>query len=136
MIEGVLPNAARDWVLAMRIGRRNPETLVLKLFTNQVAVNGSMQASDLDEPVGQGYQAVPLVPLNWTLLPATDDSAAVATYPEVIFTFLGPLPEPVRGYFLVGADTGDLVGMQSFDEPRPIQFMGDQERVTVSLLQW
>ncbi len=132
---GVIPNGARDWLLAMRIGRRQPERLVLKLFTNEVDLTRGVTAADFVQPTGAGYQPVVLNPLSWQLRPATDTEAAVATYPAVAFTFTGPLPEPLRGYFVVGEDTGDLAGAESFQEARPIRVMGDQERVTVTLVQ-
>jgi hypothetical protein len=132
---GIITNTARDWLLAMRIGRRQPERLLLKLFTNDPDLGRSMTAADLTEPVGQGYQPVALVPTNWQLRPATDLEAAVATYPTVTFSFTGPLKQPLRGYYIVGEDTGDLVGVESFQAARPVQFMGDQERVTVTLVQ-
>lgn len=132
---GIIPNEARDWLLAMRVGRRGAEDLVLKLFTNDAVLGRSVTADAFVEPRGQGYAPVRLKPVDWQLRPATDLEAAVATYPSVTFVFDGPLPEPLRGYFLVGADTGDLAGVQAFDAPRPIEFKGDQERVTVTLVQ-
>ena len=46
---GIIPNQSRDWLLAMRIGRRAAEDLILKLFVNDVTLGRSITAADLEE---------------------------------------------------------------------------------------
>lgn len=132
---GLITNTGRTALLKLRLGQQAAEDLVLKLFVNDRLPTRGDAASDYQEPVGQGYHAVRLLPANFRVQPATEDGAAVATYPTVTFVFNGPLPDPLRGYFLVGMDTGDLHAVQRFDTDRPVQHLGDEEQVTVSLVQ-
>lgn len=120
--------------LQMQLGQAMPEDLVLGLFVNDRDPHPRDTAEVYAEPMDGGYSRIRLKPADWKVEPAQPGRAALATYPEITFTFAGGQFK-VFGYFITGYDTGILVGAGRFDEPRPVQFLGDQEKINVVLTQ-
>lgn len=119
--------------LEMQIGRMQPEDLLLHLFVNDHVPHPRDSAEVYAEAQDGGYMAVRMKPGDWTVDPAQPGRAAIASYPEVIWTFAGG-KFTIFGYYITTLDTGLLVGGERFDLPRPVEFLGDQEKVTVVLV--
>lgn len=94
----VVPNAAEDVMFQNILNITAPQTLKLKLYTNNYTpVEGSTE-SNYTEAAGNGYAAISLTPGSWTITPGAPTSAA---FPQQTFTFTGNLGN-VYGYFIVG----------------------------------
>jgi hypothetical protein len=107
-----------------------PDTLVLKLYSNNKTPSKLDIAGDYTEVSGYGYSSVSLTPSNFTFS-AGDPSTA--SYPQITFTFTGAAGN-VYGYYVIQGTTGDLIFANRFSNA-PIQIAnnGDQIRVTLTI---
>lgn len=126
----LVPNAAEDLVLQAIVNKTAAQTLVLKLYTNNVTpAEGDTEAS-YAEAGGSGYAAVTLTAASWTVTPG---APTAAEYPQVTFTFSGALGN-VYGYFVVQTTSGKLMWAERFPgAPFNVQADGDQIKVTPRL---
>jgi len=143
---GMTTHAWTTYRLEVQLARRQPEELILKLFTNERTPQPTDTAARYTEVQGPGYAAVRLDPREWTIDDARSNRPAIARYPEVVFMFQGPTNRPIAGYFIVTKDTVLLVGGEQFTTldkatgllvpaPRTVEHIGDLEKITIVLTQ-
>jgi len=127
---GVFPNAAEDLVLKLLINQASPQSLVLKLFTNDVTPGETDTEATYTEASGHGYAPATLTPGTWTV---TTGFPSQAAYPAQTFTFTGPLGN-VYGYYLTQVSSGKLLVAERFqDAPLVVANNGDEIRVSVAM---
>jgi hypothetical protein len=82
------------------------ETLILKLYSNNVTPDKSQTAASFTECSGSGYAAITLTPASWTVTTGTGagTTPTSAAYPQQTFTLTAALT--AYGYFLVGTTSG------------------------------
>lgn len=119
--------------LEYQIGRTQPEDLVLRLFVNDHQPHPRDSAEVYADPSDGGYSPVRLKPGDWNMEAASPGRAPIATYPEIQWTFAGG-KFMVYGYFITGLETNILVGGERFAQPRPVEFLGDIEKVIAVLV--
>jgi hypothetical protein len=107
-----------------------PQTLVLRLYSNNQTPTSLDSASNYTELSGYGYSSVTLVPNSFSFNTGTP---CTATYPQISFTFTGAAGY-IYGYFVTQASSGNLVFANRFSNA-PIQIAnnGDQIRVTLTI---
>lgn len=126
----VFTDAAEIIALKNFLNVTTPETLVLKLFSNNRTPAKTDVAGDYTEVSGNGYAAVTLTPANFVFTPGDPGSAA---YPQVTFSFSGAAGN-VYGYFVVGATSGGLAFANRFSNaPINIANNGDEIRITLTI---
>lgn len=126
----IVPNSAEDIFLQYITNKVTPESLRLKLFTNNRTPLEDDDETDYIEASGNGYVAVTLTPASWTIV---QGDPTEASYPEVTFLFTGALGN-VYGYYVVGGTSGKLMWVENFSSgPFNIQNNGDQINVTVKM---
>jgi hypothetical protein len=126
----VFTNAAELTALKNFLNNTAPETLVLKLYSNDVTPTNADISSDYTEVSGNGYTAVTLTPENF-IFTAGDPGAAA--FPQVTFSFTGAAGN-VHGYFVVGATSGNLMFANRFSNaPINIANNGDEIRITLTI---
>jgi hypothetical protein len=107
-----------------------PQSLVLRLYTNNQTPTELDTASNYTELSGYGYSSTTLVPNNFTFATGTPTTA---TYPQITYTFTGAAGY-IYGYFVTQASSGTLVFANRFtNAPIQISNNGDQIRVTLTI---
>jgi hypothetical protein len=129
-VAGMLTSLGEQIVLEALANKTAPQSLVLKLFTNDYTpVRGSTSAN-LTEASGSGYSAATLTPASWSFT-AGGSPPGRLEYPAVTFGFTDALAVPVYGYFLVQTSSGLLVAAERFsDGPYTIALNGDEIVIT------
>lgn len=123
----VVPNSAEAKFAENITNKTAPENWTLKLFTNNITPGETDTAATYTEATGNGYSAHAMTAANWT---ATGGNPTSMAYPEVTFTFTGPLGN-VYGYFIVGTTSGEIKYAERFTNgPYNIQNNGDQIKIT------
>jgi hypothetical protein len=126
----VFTNAAETVALKNFLNIENAETLVLKLYSNDVTPAKTDVAGGYTEVTGNGYSAKTLTPGNFVLTPGDPSTAA---YPQQTFSFTGAAGN-IYGYFVVRATTGDLMFANRFSNaPINIANNGDEIRITLTI---
>jgi hypothetical protein len=126
----VFTNAAELTALKNFLNNTAPETLVLKLYSNDVTPTSADISSDYTEVSGNSYTAVTLTPENFTF---TAGDPGAAAFPQVTFSFTGAAGN-VHGYFVVGATSGNLMFANRFSNaPINIANNGDEIRITLTI---
>jgi len=128
----VLPNQGEQIMLEALVNKVAPQTLELRLFTNDYTpVEGTTEAN-VTQASGYGYGAITLTGANWTITPG---APSLAEYAQQTFTFTGALGN-VYGYYITQATSGKLVWAERFsDGPYNVQNDGDQIKVTPKFTQ-
>jgi hypothetical protein len=126
----VFSNAGEVAALKNIVNYTAPETLVLRLFTNNRIPAKTDETADYTQLTGYGYSQVTLTPGNFVFTPGDPSTAA---YPQITFTFSGAAGF-IYGYFVVTASTNQLVFANRFtNSPIQIANAGDEIRITVTL---
>ena len=127
----VLGNQGEQIALEALVNKTAPQTLVLRLYTNDYTpVEASVEGS-FTEASGNGYAAINLTPAsNWAVTPGAPTDAA---FPQQVFTFTGPLGN-VFGYYITQVTSGKHVWGERFtDGPYNIVNNGDQIKITLHI---
>ena len=101
----VTPNAAEDVMFQNILNKTAPQTLRLKLYTNNYTPVEASTEADFTEASGNGYADVSLTASSWTITPGAPTSAA---FPQQTFTFTGNLGN-VYGYYIVQTTSGKIM---------------------------
>tara|TARA_R110000782_G_scaffold29061_3_gene72545 strand:- start:85 stop:489 length:405 start_codon:yes stop_codon:yes gene_type:complete len=126
----VFTDAAEVIALKNFVNNSAPESLVLRLYSNNITPNKLDVVGDYTEVSGNGYSEVTLDPTQFSFNTGDPSSAA---YPQITFLFTGNAGN-VYGYFVVRAVTGDLIFSNRFSNaPISIANNGDEIRVTLSI---
>lgn len=126
----VFTDAAELIALKNFINNTAPESLVLRLYSNNRSPAKTDVVGDYTEVSGNGYSAVTLTPGSFSF--STGDPATAA-YPQVTFTFTGAAGN-VYGYYVTRASSEDLMFANRFSNaPINIANNGDEIRITLSL---
>lgn len=126
----VFTDAAEITALKNFLNVTAPETLVLKLFSNNRTPAKTDVTADYTEVSGNGYAATTLTPANFVFTAGDPGSAA---YPQVTFSFTGAAGN-VYGYYVVGATSGNLAFANRFSNaPINIANNGDEIRITLTI---
>jgi hypothetical protein len=112
------------------VNQSAPQTLILRLYSNNKTPTETDVATDYTEVVGYGYTSTTLTPNNFTFVEAIPTTA---TYPTITYTFTGAVGY-IYGYFVTQASSGNLIFANRFTNA-PIQIAndGDQIRVTLTI---
>jgi hypothetical protein len=123
-----VPNEGEQKILEALVNKTAPETLVLRLFTNNYTPVEASTGASFTEATGSGYSSVSLTGASWAAATAGDPS--YTTYPEVTFTFTGALGN-VYGYYITQTTSGKVMWAEVFTGgPFNVQNNGDQIKVT------
>jgi hypothetical protein len=126
----VMPNQGEAIALEALVNKTAPETLELRLFTNNYTPINSTDETDVTEASGSGYSAKTLTGGSWTVTPGSPSSAA---YAQQTFTFSGALGN-VYGYYITQATSDKLVWAERFSNgPYNVQNVGDEIKVTPTI---
>lgn len=126
----VFTNAAETVALKNFLNIEDAETLVLKLYSNDVTPAKTDVVAGYTEVSGNGYSAKTLTPGNFVL---TAGDPSTAAYPQQTFSFTGAAGN-IYGYFVVRATTGDLMFANRFSNaPINIANNGDEIRITLTI---
>ena len=87
------------------LGRVQPGALTIKLFVNNIQVNGVSDTSAFTEMTGHGYVQKQLAPADWFV--SVDNGVARAVHPPVKWTFTSGATIPIYGYYAV--DTNGIL---------------------------
>lgn len=105
----------------------NTETLVLKLYSNDVTPASNTVLTDFTEVSGGGYAEKLLTASNWNV------NGASATTTAQTFSFTSGVGN-VYGYYLVGSSSGSLIASERFTSgPYNVQNNGDVITVTATI---
>jgi hypothetical protein len=122
--------AGEQTALQNLVNSTAPQTLVLKLYTNNVTPTELDVASNYTELSGYGYTSTTLIPGNFTF---AQGSPTTATYPQITYTFTGAAGY-IYGYFVVQQSSNTLMFANRFtNAPIQISNNGDQIRVTLTI---
>lgn len=116
------------------LGRAVNERFSLRLYKNDVlsgldddAIAG-LSSSDFTAADFTGYASAIVETADWT---TTGGQPTVAVNLEKTFTCTANITvQQVYGYWLVSSSSGELRGFRQFDAPVPIEFNGDQIKIT------
>lgn len=124
----IFTNTAKENTLTyLTGGSTTPESLVLRLYSNDKTPSSTDVTADYTEFSGGGYSSITLTPANWTI------SGGSAIYPQQSWTFNAAATD-VYGYYLVTETSNELIFAERFSGgPYSISASGDIVRVTLNL---
>lgn len=126
----VFTDAAEVIALKNFLNNTEPQSLVLRLYSNNRSPAKTDIVGDYTEVSGNGYAAVTLDPADYVFSPG---DPATAAYPQVTYTFTGAAGN-VFGYFVTRATAGDLLFANRFSNaPINIANNGDEIRITLTI---
>jgi hypothetical protein len=126
----VFTDAAEVIALKNFLNNTAPQSLVLRLYSNNRSPARSDVVGDYTEVSGNGYSSVTLTPADFVFSPG---DPATAAYPQVTYTFSGAAGN-VYGYYVTRSSTGDLLLANRFSNaPINIANNGDEIRITLSI---
>ncbi len=126
----LVPSAAEEVMFKNILNITAPQTLKLKLYSNNYTPIEASVEGDFTEAAGFGYAEVSLTPGSWVVTPGNPTSAA---FPQQTFTFTGALGN-VYGYYIVQTTSGKIMWAEKFtDGPYNIVNNGDQIKITLSI---
>ena len=126
----VFTDAAEVVALKNYVNNTVPESLVLRLYSNNRSPAKTDVAGDYTEVIGNGYSAVTLLPENFIFTSGDPTSAA---YPQVTFIFTGNAGN-VYGYYVTRETSGDVQFANRFSNaPINIANNGDEIRITLTI---
>lgn len=107
----IVPNSAEKTLLEMLLNITSPTNPQLKLYCNDVTLDGDTIISDFTEcPSGTGYAAKTLSPGNWTITTNAVERAQAEYNSEQEFTF--SVAQDIYGYYVTNAAGTDLLWAQ------------------------
>lgn len=131
---GVLVQQGEGIMLEALVNKTAPESLVLKLFKNDVTPTNAFTEADVVEADFTGYVAVTLTAASWVLTPGTPSVIAFAL--QAFTSSAGAQNQAVYGYWLAQLGSGKMVGAERFsDGPYTIVNLSDVINVTPSISQ-
>lgn len=128
----LVPNDGEAQILNLLCNKAAVENMELRLFGSNTTPAETDTAATYTETAGGGYVKQTLAAGDWTVTGGGPSSAVCA---QKTFTFTGAVTgSNVYGYYLVGATSGKLYGVERFsDGPYAIANNGDQIKLTVTL---
>lgn len=102
-----------------------PSTLKLHLYKNSVTLSTSLILSNITENNETGYNAISLLPNNWTV------NAGSASFPQQKFSFTAPAT--IYGYYITDANNTILILINALNDPVVLPSIGGDVLVTPSL---
>jgi hypothetical protein len=124
----IITNTGKQKALEYFVGKdTSPESLVLKLYSNNYTPTVDDVVSSYTEVTGGGYASKSLTSSSWSI------DSGIASYPQQSWTFTGSAGS-VYGYYVVSATSSDLLFAEKFPNgPYTVSTNGDIIRVTLSL---
>lgn len=121
----LFPTQGRNLALEMIVNKTAPQSLVLKLYTNNITPAVGDTEATYTEAAGNGYASIALAGASWGVA-----AAGSIAFAQQTFTFTGALGD-VYGYFIIQTTSGKLVYAERFSgAPYNIANNGDQIKVT------
>lgn len=126
----VFTNSGELIALKNILNHTAPQTLELKLYSNNKVPAKTDTVADYTEVTGFGYAAVTLNPTDFVYTPGDPSTAA---FPQITFSFTGPAGA-INGYFVVQATSNQLMFANRFaNAPITVINNGDEIRITLTL---
>lgn len=124
----VITNTGKQKALEYLTGKdASTESLVLKLYSNNISPAVDDVATLYTEVSGNGYSSMSLTASSWTIANGS------AVYPQQTWTFTGAAGA-VYGYYAVSATGGELIFAERFaSAPYTIANSGDTLKVTLNI---
>lgn len=127
----LFPNQGEGIVLEAIVNKTAPQTLILRLYSNNKTPAETDTEADYTEAAGSGYSSISLTGASWGA--ASLGAPSSIAYAQQTFTLTGALGN-VYGYYLTQTTSGKLVYAERFsDGPYNIQNNGDQIKVTPTI---
>jgi hypothetical protein len=124
----VITDVGKQKALEYLVGKdTSTETLILKLYSNNLSPSVDDTASLYTEVSGNGYSSITLTGSSWTI------AGGDAVYPQQTWTFTGAAGT-VYGYYVVSATSQDLIFAERFSgAPYTVANSGDTIKVTLNI---
>jgi hypothetical protein len=126
----VFTNSGELIALKNILNHTQPQTLELRLFSNNKVPAKTDVTADYTEVSGYGYAAVTLTPNDFVYTPGDPSTAA---FPQITFAFTGAAGA-IYGYYVVQATSGLLIFANRFaNAPITVLNNGDEIRILLTL---
>ncbi len=126
---GRLVNQGEQLILEAIVNKTAPETLKLKLFTNNLSYTEAKVEGDLTECSAAGYAAISLTGASWS---STGADPSHVDFAQQTFTLTAA--STVYGYYYAQTSSGKLIGLEIFsDGPYVVPSGGGTIKVTPQL---
>jgi hypothetical protein len=122
------PNVGESKLLRFALGVETPGNQIIRLYVNNITPADTDTAATYTEMSTLGYAAKTLTKTSW--VEAQNAGVAEGTYAEQTWTFTAGTQVMVYGYFVTDATTGVLLWSERFGTEKPVQYGGDQIRIT------
>lgn len=131
---GVLVNQGETIALEALVNKTAPQSLVLKLFKNNITPVEADTEAAYTEADFTGYASIALTPASWV---TTAGAPSDVTYPQQTFlSSAGAQNQNVYGYYIIQTTSGKLIAAERFtDGPYNIVNNGDAIKVTPKITQ-
>jgi len=125
-------DSAELYMLELLLGKSTtPQSLTLRLFTNNATISGSTVLANLTECTLSGYSALALTSASWSSA-VTASGKGSTSYPTLTFNFTNVSAGNIYGLYLTSNTTGLLVAAEKFSTVRSV-INGDSLSVTLNL---
>lgn len=126
----VFTNAGELIAIKNILNHTAPQTLILKLYSNNKVPTKTDVTSDYTELSGYGYGSVTLTPNDFVY---TAGDPSTAGFPQITFTFTGAAGF-VYGYYVIQQSSNTLMFANRFtNAPINVLNNGDEIRITLTL---
>ena len=127
----VIPNPSELNMLLTLFGQAPVEDLVCQLFVNNQTPGVADTLANYTEMTGLGYTSMPVARTSWSIVTDSTTNRAVATFPQINWTFQNGTATTVFGYYVTRASTGDLWYAERFATSHIVQNLGDKILLTL-----
>jgi hypothetical protein len=125
----VVPNVAEADLLSIMLGKLAQESMILKLYSNDLTPSYGTVIGDLTELSVTGYAGITLAPAAWTVTASSPSGPATAQAAQQTFAITAAATS--YGYYVVGATSGKLYWVERFtDGPYVLDSAGGQIKIT------
>jgi hypothetical protein len=123
----LFPDQGENMALEMIVNKTAPQSLVLRLFSNNVTPGESDTEATYTECSGSGYAAINLTGATWGAA-----AAGSIAYAEQTFTFNAALT--AYGYYITQVTSGKLLYAERFsDAPHTWPSGGGTQKITPTI---
>lgn len=105
----VIQDNAEGDALSYYVNKTTPETLIMRLFTNNVTPAEADTAAVYTEASGSGYASKSLAGASWTI---TEGAPSQAAFAQQTYTLTGALT--AYGYYYTRTTSGRVAGAERF----------------------
>lgn len=125
-----VPDVGENKILEHMVNKTAPETLILRLFKNNITPSDTDTTATYTEATFPGYASISLTPASWNAAAA----GSIAYSAQQTFTCSGVATDDIYGYYLTQTTSTVLIWSErDASAPFAVRNSGDAVKVTPTI---